>query len=1328
MLFLGHYRSIVLYLCLTVASAYDAVGQNYLFRHYKQESGLSYNWVNCSLQDNNGFLWFGTLDGLDRFDGHNFKIFRSDPQKAFAIGNNFISAIYQDKNNTIWVGTHNGLFEYHSKTENFDRVGFTFPLWIESITADNDDNLWFICNAEIYKYNLKTKAHVVYRVPDPYSITSTKDGEIWTGDKDGYLERYDQKTDSFEKFYVFSHSGNISSKHIDKIFDAGQGLIFIGTRDQGAKLFDIRTRTYKDIITHNANGSGIGVSDFARYSVNEYWIATTTGIYIYNLETNKITQITKNDLDPSGLSDNNILSLCKDSEGGIWATTKFGGINYYHKQNTLFDIYAARQSREHFNNNVIREMYPDKNGNLWVGTEDDGLCFLDTKTNRLTRYHIFYKNISGLFVENNELWIGKNEEGLDVVDINTGRLLRTYNKFSGANGLKSNFVTCLYKTPDGKLLAGTTNGLYLYNPSTKDFKIVDPATARLSVSCLTADHDGNIWIGTFFSGVHYLDMHSLKVKSIQLDFSDKGRFNNTVTSVLEDNYHNIWLSTESSGLWRYTPPTGALRIYDRSNGMPSDNTFKILADEKNKLWISTSAGIAYLDPQTGSVTVFTKANGLPGDQFNYNSGYKATDGRLYFGSTQGLVSFRPDNMAYQYQTPPIYITGIQINSKDIEVGPGPDDIKSTILTADHLSLPYSLSSFSVDFAALSYIAPDLIHYAYKLNGLDKNWTYLSTNRRAYFTRLPPGNYLFKIKSSVTQGKWGAERELRIIIDPPWWLSWWAYTCYICLTAGCIVVIIFYYHKKTKRKSEELIRLLEHEKDKEVYEAKIDFFTNIAHEIRTPLTLIAAPLEKIETSDSIAEIRNHAQVITSNTNRLVNLANQLLDFRKTENKGFRLNFIKTDVNVLLNDIFGRFAFSASQKKLAYTLKTAPGSLYSYLDPEALNKIVSNLIHNAIKYASHSVTVSLKIEPDDFFTVEISNDGPLIPENLREKVFEPFYRLKNAEHINGTGIGLALARSLTHLHNGTLNIKTGQTANIFILKLPIHQEIEFDLTCFHTPQIAAEGKTHRNDPKTAILLVEDNPDILNFLCNEIKNDYKVFTATSGEEAIGVLNEQAIQLIVSDVMMPGMDGFELCRLIKNNLDMCHIPIILLTAKSSVQSKIIGLDLGADVYIEKPFSPKHLLAQISSLLSNRINVKQHFATSPVAGISTIAYSKPDAEFLNKLNRIILNNIANVDLGIDELADGLNVSRRSLIRKIKSISGLTATEMITLIRLKKSAEILLDNHSKIYQIAELVGFKSRGNFTRSFNRQFGMSPSDFIKKNSKEPAMPELDSSTAGN
>ena len=1032
--------------------------QNYYFRHYQVENGLSNNAVICSLQDRKGFLWFGTKDGLNRFDGYSFKIFRNDPDDSGSIGSNFVHSIFEDENGTLWVGTENGLYQYQAHTESFSRVKGIDNGQIRAIQSDKKGNLWFISGFTLCRYNINIPQLQLYDIGHYFEATSlclSSDNSIWVSTVSGSLCKYQPGSNAFSYYDVFSHSGPVVAKWIETIYSTNNGKILIGTSNQGAKIFDIASGNYKDILTYNPDKTEIFVRNFLQVSDQECWIASENGIFIYNLSSRNVINLQKSYNDPYSISDNAVYTFCKDKEGGIWAGTYFGGVNYFPRQYTLFKKYFPKVGENSLSGNVVREIHQDKYGFLWIGTEDAGLNRLDTNTGTFKHFKptgeagsISYSNKHGLLLHGDELWIGTFEHGLDVMNINTGKVIRRYNMNQASNSLKSNFIYCLYESDSGHIMLGTTRGAYVYDPGKNSFNLLPGLPPNNWYSSLLKDENGIIWAGTYGNGLQYFNTNTKQAGNFLYRERDKNSISsNRINSIYEDSRHNLWFATEG-GLCLFNKDQKNFKRFTSQDGLPSNFILCLLEDEQQNLWISTSKGLACYSPNNKSFTVFTKTNGLLNDQFNFNSAFKDANGRMYYGSVKGFISFNPKDFITNSYISKVYITGFQVHNKELPIGRGGSPLKNAITYTDKIILTHNQSTFSIDFSALNFTAPEMCEYAYKLEGLDKNWTYLKTNRKVFFTELAPGTYHFKVKASNSSGIWNKkETSLMIVILPPWWLSWWAYLLYILIVLALIIYIVRDYHKRTEEKNKRKIELFEIAKEKEVFRAKIEFFTQVAHEIKTPLTLIKGPLEKvIKRAADRPDLKESLRIMDRNTNRLIDLTNQLLDFRQTELQGFSLNFVRVNISEMLEELCSGFKSLADQKNLGFYIDLPANPVYAYIDQEAFQKIVSNLLSNAIKYAYSKSMVRLYPlkEGDLCFIIEIKNDGYLIPADMKEKIFEPFFRLKETEKQKGTGIGLALSRSLTLLHNGELVLEDSDgECNIFTLRLPVHQDVEFNI---------------------------------------------------------------------------------------------------------------------------------------------------------------------------------------------------------------------------------------------------------------------------------------------
>ncbi|RVT97301.1 response regulator [Mucilaginibacter limnophilus] len=1316
-----HFYLILLLACL-IASAN---AQSYYFRHYQVENGLSNSTINDCIQDKRGFLWIATRDGLNRFDGYSFKVFRHDPNKSNSIGNDLIRSLHEDQQGRLWVGTDLGLYIYNYDQESFTRIAPDLIADAFALQSDRNGMLWFLSSGKLFQYSatdtvLRQIAANTRLYADALNIA--KDGTVWIASSNGTISKLNKAHNAFKSYNVFSHSPKAASYYIQSLLSTDDGKLFVGSINQGIKLFDCKTEDYKDLLTVGKDKTDLYVRDFLKYSDNEYWVGTEAGIYIFDTRSEKFTCLQKDFNDAYSLSDNAVYSLYKDREGGVWAGTFFGGLNYYPSQYSAFNKFYPGKKGSSLVGDIVRNITKDKYGNLWIGTEDNGLSKLD-KNGKWTNYspnadnYVSSTNIHGLMPVNNELLVGTFCQGTNLLNISTGKLIRNFKDDKSKNSIISNFADCMYKTQSGEILIGTTRGLFSYDATKRTFKSYEFVPNHDFVSIIKGDHKGRIWIGTVHDGIYFIDKKIGKSGKFNFGYPQMQRLELTaVNDIFEDSNNTLWITTDGDGLWKYDAHSNSFKIYNTTHGLPSNYVFCILEDDKKNLWISTSKGLAAFNIVTEKVKVYTKDNGLLSNQFNYKASFKDTDGTMYFGCLKGMISFNPAQFRDNSYVAPVYITGLQVYNKEISIGNKDFPASSSIISAKQITLQYDKATFSLDFAALGYTAPEATRYMYKMDGLDRGWTHLKTNRKVYFTNLQPGTYTFIVKA-LNSANIPSEARLEVVITPPFWASVWAYLVYCLAFIITAFYIIRRYHLKSSERHNHMIEILNNEKEKEIYHAKIEFFTNVAHEIRTPLTLIKGPMENVlRNVDNMPTIKSNLLIMERNTNRLLNLTNQLLDFRKSEVKGLSLNFVRVNINKLLENNFEVFKSLADQKGINYYLKIPNEHLFAYVDIEAFTKISSNLFLNAIKYSNKQVVIELIATQSSSttFNIVVKNDGHVIPAEMHEKIFEPFYRMKNNEKETGTGIGLSLSRSLAELHKGTLILTTSKDKNTFILNLPIHQDTEIDL--YHNDGVMLHRATNNIDPhKPFILVIDDNTEILEFIAGELEEKYTVLKAQSGADALRIVAIENIQLIISDVMMPQMDGYELCKTIKTNLDYSHIPVILLTAKNSLQNKIEGLYNGADAYIDKPFSPQFLLAQVASLLINRNKIHDHFANSPMAGILTMANSKADEKFLNKLNEVINNNISNQLLDVEQIASILNMSKPTLFRKVKAISNLSINELINISRLKMAARLLVENDYKIYEVADMVGYSSQSNFGRNFIKQFGITPSEYVSKNREQ-------------
>lgn len=1316
---------------ITIFCQAQSVEEHYYFKNLSIRNGLSQNTVNAILQDRKGFMWLGTKDGLNRYDGLSFRKFKHDAANPRSIGNSFITSLYEDFNGNIWVGTDAGVYIYYPEKEAFEEFDCQslektrIERSVSMIAGDKQGRVWIAVEAQgMFCYDARQKLLRNYPLSEISSnikcFTFDSGGTLWLGfygdglyyskDNLATVHPYGSPEDGKREF-----EGGV----ITKIVQGNYNCLYIGSVKEGVSELNLTSGQVRNLLAIDESGESIFCRDLLPYSDNELWIGTESGIYIYNLRTAQFIHLRASLYDSYSLSDNAIYALYKDREEGLWIGSYFGGVDYYPRQYTYFAKYYPKNIANSLHGKRVREFCRADDGTLWIGTEDGGLNHFNPKTKE---FHFFepsagFTNIHGLCMDGSHLWVGTFSKGLRVIDTRTGVILRTYTEGHTSHSLNDNSIFSICRTSAGEIYLGTLFGLLRYNRTQDNFDRIPELNGKF-VYDIKEDSYGNLWLATYANGAYCYDVSARRWKNYVFDAEDeKSLPYDKVLSVFEDSYRQIWLTTQGGGFCLFHPDTETFTRYGLKDGLPNDVVYQIVEDDDRFLWLTTNNGLVRFDPKTMEMKVFSTANGLPTNQFNYRSGFKDEAGNIYLGSINGFVAFDPRTFAENRQVPAVAITDFLLFNKEVPVGETDSPLKSSITFSDKVVLTADQNSFSFRIAALSYQAPRMNKLMYKLEGFDEGWLTIGESPLVTYSNLGYGDYVFKVKASNSDGVWNEqETSLHLSILPPFYLSGWAYCFYVLFFMGCLGCVIFYFKRRNYRKQHRQMEMLEQEKEREVYHAKIDFFTNVAHEIRTPLTLIKGPLENIILKKEVdSETKEDLYIMKQNTERLLNLTNQLLDFRKTETRGFRLNFTECDVVAVLRETYLRFTSLAKQKGLDFILELPQECFMADVNQEALTKIISNLLNNGVKYASTYLRISLETD-EKVFHIRTFNDGEMIPDTMKEEIFKPFVRLdKEDEVTTGTGIGLALSRSLAELHQGSLMMEKGEEVNCFCLTLPVNQDSTITLSAENVSQVEENScgweqeETDTKEKKPMILVVEDNPDMLAFVRKQLTTEYSVLTAMNGIEALAVLDNHYVNLVVSDVMMPQMDGFELCKTIKSDLSYSHIPVVLLTAKTNIQSKIEGLELGADAYIEKPFSVEYLLANISSLIHNREKLRQTFAKSPFVAANTMALTKADEEFIWKLNDIIQANLHNPEFSMEDMADALKMSRSSFYRKIKGVLDLSPNEYLRLERLKQAAQLLKEGKSRVNEICYTVGFNSPSYFSKCFLKQFGVLPKDFI-------------------
>ena len=1324
---------IVLFTFLIVNSTILAY-PDYQFKHYNINNGLSQNTVFCIFQDNQGFMWFGTKDGLNRFDGTSFKTFRFLPNGE--LRDNVFKRILQVENHDLWVATDEGVYIYNPRQESFRRFDKqtekqkSITGTVSDMIMDDDGDIWISVEEEgVFHYNVSQSQLTFYEVPlsDEMKILTLcagKNNDVWVFPYSRPFLHIDKRSKKVSEFQLrdeptlLSNVGEVSSVLADQYNE-----LILATSQKGLLSVNTVNRTHKVLLDKDQSGELIFGRSIIRTDNKTLWIGTESGIYILNTETNAVRNLRNNNSVPYSLSDNAIYSIYKDNDDGIWIGTYFSGVNYYPNQLSGFDLFYKIDNFNSLSGNRVREFCPGENGKIWIGTEDKGLNLFDPVSSTFlpvdNQLKNLYTNIHALYNDGRYLWISTFSKGLNRYDFKTHKLI-TYTQFDEPETISQNSAFALCRDRQNMLWIGTLSGVNIYDYDQDSFRRVKEMEG-ISIQDIMEDTDGTIWIATFQKGLYRYNPLTRQWRIFLHDSANENSLPyNKTTAIFEDSKKRLWIATQGGGFSLFNDKEETFSTFNSSNGLINNVVYQIQEDNEGYLWLSTNSGLVRFSPETNSFRNYSIDNGLKTNQFNYKSSFKAEDGTLYFGSVEGFVRFHPSHFKEIDTTSPVVFTDFQINNYPANVSAENSPLTESIQYTKNIILPYNKNSIGFTYAVLNYIGLNTKYVVHKLEGFDENWMQSNANKSMLYTNLPAGKYRLQMAYENENNPDQKEiiNTINIHIKPPFWRAWWAYLIYLMLFASIIWGAFFFSHLRSEKIQARKMRIFQQEKERELYESKIDFFTNVAHEIRTPLSLIKAPLDQILQENNLSnDIAENLVIIDKNTDRLLNLANQLLDFRKTESDLYTLNMKVYNISNLIEETFSRFTPFAKQNNVAFSLDSLDDNLLAKIDKEAFIKIISNLLNNAIKYAASFVRITVdKVTQHDISSFRFStiNDGAVVPEGHKKEIFKSFVQINDNQNkiVNGTGLGLALAKSLTELLKGSLSYSNKDGLNVFNLVLPIgaiEEENEISLhQSINTYSQNDDFKNTKNELPVA-LLVEDDVEMGDFLSKCLKKNHSTLRAFNGKEALDLLRNNTVNIIVSDVMMPEMDGLELTEIVKSNLEFSHIPVILLTAKANVQSKVEGLETGADAYIEKPFSIDVLEAQIDNLLKNRDRLREIFINYPHLGLHTNELSKSDQDFIQKLSSIVVENLSNSDFNVEDIADEFNMSRASFYRKIKGVLDLTPNEYIRVERLKKAAQLLKERNYKVNEICYMVGFNSPSYFSKCFQQQFGVLPKDFL-------------------
>ncbi|MDB5120114.1 MAG: hypothetical protein JWN56_1332 [Sphingobacteriales bacterium] len=1320
------------------------------FDHLSVENGLSQSSVLSIAQDAKGFMWFGTRYGLNKYNTQNLKIYVHNPNDTTSLSsNNYISALLSDRSNTFWIGSGGGLNKYIPETDSFEQIihksADKFSIsdnTINCILEDKKGRIWVGTNNGLNLLTHRKKNRFIsmfttngnnYKGMRIFAMAEDISGTFWLGTSKGLVSL--RQAGKKLQYNTFKNLGNyintINDNYITTIIAGSGHTLWLGTKYSGLIKFDKNNGSFR-VITYT-NKPGIVSNNIRKIIVDKkgrLWIGTLKGLSIFDSATEQFMSFQHDSDDKNSLSQNSIYDIFQDKNGSIWIGTYYGGVNVVYPNLMPFHIYQNSKYYSSLSSNVISAIIEDKKQNLWIGTEAEGLNYYDRVNSKFHAYKSNPKDpkspssvLVKSIIEDKEgkIWIGYHQGGLDLFNAQSGTFKHFRNNRKNPASLSSNDVNSVFEDSFGRFWVGTNKGLNLFNSKPGTFKLYPLHPKSEVILTIFEDSRKNVWLGTE-NGPYILKKGS-KVFNNALTYKKENLFREkSVNCITEDSNGDIWIGLYHSKLIRYNPNSNHFKSYQIKNGLPSNNVLGVLEDNDGNLWISTDNGLSKFNLKKGIFKNYNAKDGLPGNEFNYGSYFKDSQGELFFGTLKGLISFFPNQVTENPSSASVVFTGLKLFNKPVNTNSTDHILKKDIGMTKEITFSHDQNIFALDFAVLNYIRSNKNEYAYKLDGFEKNWNYV-TIPSATYTNLPAGEYTFLAKGTNNDGVWSANpAKLTIRILPPLWKTWWAYFLYVAILAAILFVFIRFLVIRALLKREQYLHSM-----------KLNFFTNISHEIRTPLTLILGPLEKLlKSTQNEPALNRQLLPIKNNADRLMRLITELMDFRKAETGHMKLYISPDNIIKFTKEIYLSFQNLAISRNISYSFESDIESIELFFDKDQLEKVLFNLLSNAFKFTPDEGQISVSVIRDsDFVKIKVTDNGKGIPPESQDKLFSNFYQVDEyGSHQIGSGVGLALSKSIVELHNGTIHFesspsdkdKQGSTCFCVILKtgkdhfnkdqlLKDYRDDEDSVR--HPLQSETENIAHNKvitkaEKKYTVLLVEDNPEVRLFIKESLDSYYHILECGDGLEGWETATEAIPDLIISDVMMPQMDGLELCRKLKLDDRTSHIPVILLTARAAYIHQLNGLETGADAYVVKPFSIHVLELNVRNLLASRETMRQKFSQVLTLQPSNVIIDTYDETFLSKIIQIIEDNITDPDFGVPVLSSEAGMSQPVLYKKIRALTGLSVNDFVKSIRLKKAAQLLEQNRFTVYEVAYATGFSDRKYFSKEFRKQFNQSPTEF--------------------
>lgn len=1330
------------------------------FMNISSKEGLSSNIVNTILKDKYGYMWFGTDDGLNKYDGQHFTIYRHKVTDSTSLISNEILCLYEDKEGNLWVGTGSGLVMYDRKLDSFINFPYSKGRAIPSICEDADGKIWvgtydglLMLNPKSKKFsalNLSVNANHAVLKQSILHIYRDRKNKIWLGTNTGLYLYLKNKRDFKRFFHSDSQPYSLVNNSIGAIHEDDKGHLWIGTKDG---LSMLRSDEHSFLNYHYNSQDSRTLSSNIIYTIDsepndKIWIGTEEGLNILNPSNGKVTRVERDGRNNYGLIGKSVKSILIDSQGIYWVATYRCGINKYDKNLAFFNFVQSDRYDPHgLSAPIVTSFAQAKNPQeVYVGTDGGGLNLFDIKTGVSKHISINQtpnsKGLSILTMENvgSEIWIGTFLKGIFILDTKN-RSVRQIIKGNGPNNLVGADVFAIKKDRNDNIWLGTNGqGVDFYSAKDHTFHhfINDKMSVNGYIRAIEEDNEGNIWIGSYGKGIAVYN--PLTNQTLLLNKSDINLPSDYITSIYKANNGIIWVGTAGEGLCFYDQMNSKFVSFTEDDGLPNGFIYKILEDDNGKIWVSTNKGISCFDPRSKKFKNYSHYNGLQKSPFVLGAGIKLGE-RIFFGGTSGFNYFNPQHLFSNRNVPKIVLTDLKISNQSVHPSENAP-INQDISIAKEIHLDYK-QNFSLSFVALNYTSPQENQYAYKLENFDKDWNQVGSNNTAVYTNLDPGEYTFKVKASSEAGSWVTPlTTIKIVVNPPFWMTIYAYIFYVLLVFSILWYIRYRGIKKLKADfalEQERLRVqqiieqerLEAERVHEFDQLKIKFLTNLSHEFRTPISLIMGPVEQLLQQETVDRKFDQLSMIRRNAKRLLNLVNQLLDFRNLKSQEQKLNLEEKDFIAFCRDVAESFKDLADRKQIHFEFHSSIKCYFTTFDPDKIERVLFNLLSNAFKFTKEGEIV-LKIdrlESEEGIKLTLKDTGIGMEAREKDKIFERFFQTgSDAAILNqGSGIGLSITKEFVKMHNGTIEVESAVgMGSTFMIELPLAQVEDYllmnDEEDLIDETIEVFSATPSDEPSIdailpLILIVEDNEDLRFYLKDNLKSHYRIVEANNGKDAWQKVLSTHPELVLSDISMPHVSGIDLCRKIKSDKRTNHIPVLLLTALTGQEDQLLGLEIGANDYLTKPFNFEILNMKIRNLLTLNETLKATYS-------KRIKLTQPDLEIesdrdklLAKMIQYIETNLTNPKLSVEDLSQHLGMSRGSLYTKVLEYTGESPVEFIRSVKLDKAAVLLEKSDMNISQISYSVGFATPNYFARAFKSRFNMLPSEYIqlKRNVKE-------------